>query len=351
MSGICVRKIPARNFFLIPVFLFFSAFNGTAQNVILSSLETGLESESAREPAERLFPKIYFTDVLDTFKIRDATRPYWVDTEAEDLRKRRAITDNFSILLNNDILAFYGHPLSKNMGILGRYSIEELDAKLSALAETYAAENGGRGVQKAFYIIYGTVWPQGEIGILKEEVLIRYIEYALEHDILVFIDHQIGRYDPVNSLKLMLPYLRYPNVHLALDPEWRTSKPMEEIGAVSAEEINQAQQVMEDYIVEHRLPGERLLVIHQFNWRMIKGRERVNSSFGRVRLVHCADGFGAPGLKRSSYAYNAEASNMPVKGFKLFYNFNIPGAGYDHPLLSPKEVYELNPRPYIIMYQ
>jgi hypothetical protein len=42
---------------------------------------------------------------------------------------------------------------------------------------------------------------------------------------------------------------------------------------------------------------------------------------------------------------------MPVKGFKLFYNFNIPGAGYDAPLLSPKEVFELNPRPYVIMYQ
>jgi hypothetical protein len=352
MSGLRGEKIPVRGFFLIPVLLFFiSAFNGTAQTILLSSLETGLESESVREPVERLFPRVYFTDVLDTFKIRDGARPYWVDTESEDLRNRRVITDNFSILLNNDILAFYGHPLSKNMGILGRYSIEELDAKLSALAESYTAENGGRGIRKAFYIIYGTVWPQGEIGILKEEVLIRYIEYALEHDILVFIDHQIGRYDPISALKLMLPYLRYPNVHLALDPEWRTTKPMEEIGAVSAEELNLAQQVMEDYIVEHHLPGERLLVIHQFNWRMIKGRERVNSTFGRVRLVHCADGFGAPNLKRSSYAYNAEASNMPVKGFKLFYNFNIPGAGYDSPLLSPKEVYELNPRPYIIMYQ
>jgi hypothetical protein len=345
-------KIRTRNFLLIPAFLFFiSVFEGNAQNIILTSLETGLESESAREPAERLFPGVYFTEVLESFKIRDAARPYGVDTALEDLRKRRAITDHLSILLNNDILAFYGHPLSKNMGILGRYSIEELDEKLSVLAETYAAENGGRGIRRAFYIIYGTVWPRGEIGILKDEVLLRYIEYALERDILVFIDHQIGRYDPISSLKRMLPYLRYPNVHLALDPEWRTTKPMEEIGVVSAEEINLAQQIMEDYIVEHQLPGERLLVIHQFNWRMIKGRERVNSSFGRVRLVHCADGFGAPGLKRSSYAYNAEASNMPVKGFKLFYNFNIPGAGYDSPLLSPKEVYELNPRPYIIMYQ
>jgi hypothetical protein len=94
-----------------------------------------------------------------------------------------------------------------------------------------------------------------------------------------------------------------------------------------------------------------MLVIHQFNWRMISNRDRVQSGFARVRLVHCADGFGSPHLKRSSYAYNAQASNIPVKGIKLFYNFNIPGAGYDQPLLTPQEVYALNPRPYIIMYQ
>jgi hypothetical protein len=108
---------------------------------------------------------------------------------------------------------------------------------------------------------------------------------------------------------------------------------------------------MEDYLLEQNLPGERLLVIHQFNWRMIQGRERVKTDVTRVRLVHCADGFGTPSLKAASYAYNAQAANMPIKGFKLFYNFGIPGAGYDHPLLTPKQVIELNPRPYIIMYQ
>jgi hypothetical protein len=342
------------HFFLIPLcLLLVPAFDGTAQTIALSSLETetAAEIQPLRESPGRFFPAAYFTETLEAARALDAGRPYWVNSEVEHARQLQIKQNNFSILLNNDILAFYGHPLSRNMGILGRYSIGELDAKLSALAEEYAAVNGGRGVKKAFYIIYGTVWPQGEIGILKEDVLTRYIEYALERDILVFIDHQIGRYDPINSLKQMLPYLRYPNVHLALDPEWRTTKPMQEIGTVSAEEINRAQQVMENYILENQIPGERMLVIHQFNWRMIKNRERVNAGFYRVRLVHCADGFGSPHLKRSSYAYNAEAPNMPVKAFKLFYNFNIPGAGYDNPLLTPKEVYALTPRPYIIMYQ
>jgi hypothetical protein len=326
-------------------------FYGTAQTVTLSSLETGGETEFIREPAGRLFPQIYFTDTLEAAQTREAARPYGAFTEAEHYREFRAHTDNASILLNNDILAFYGHPLSKNLGILGRHSIKELDEKLSSLAEHYAAENGGRGIRKAFYIIYGTVWPEGEIGIIKEDVLQQYIQYALEHDILIFLDHQIGRYNPIDALKRMLPYLRYPNVHLALDPEWRTTKPMREIGAVTAEEINRAQEIMEAYIIEHRIPGERMLVIHQFNWRMIRNREKVDSGFNRVRLVHCADGFGSPSLKRSSYAYNAEAANIPIKGFKLFYNLGIPGAGYDSPLLTPKEVYALNPRPYIIMYQ
>jgi hypothetical protein len=315
---------------------------------IPSSLSIAAQAGEAEAP---LFPSIYFTDSINALRNREASKPYWAATETEMKARNKGGLESLSLLLNNDILAFYGHPRSKNMGILGRYAIEELDAELTRLAGEYGAVSGGRGIKKAFYIIYGTVWPEGEIGILSEEVLLKYVEYALAHNILVFIDHQIGRYDPVNSLKRMLPYLRYPNVHLALDPEWRTTKPMKEIGAVSAAEINEAQRVMENYIVENKIPGERMLVIHQFNYRMISSREQVDSSFNHVRLVHCADGFGSPSLKRDSYAFNAQAENMPIKAFKLFYNFNIPGAGYDSPLLTPAQVYALNPRPYIIMYQ
>ncbi|MDR1576122.1 MAG: hypothetical protein LBS37_08975 [Treponema sp.] len=321
-----------------------------AQVFALPMPETGGPPPETRRGVS-LFPNIYYTKGLDTLKNTEASRPYWVFTGSELDTINRLTEDDTSLLLNNDILAFYGHPNSRNMGILGRYPIEELDAKLTALAGEFEAESGGRRVLKAFYIIYGTVWPEGEIGILKEDTLKRYIEYAQEHNILVFIDHQIGRYDPVDSLTRMLPWLAYPNVHLALDPEWRTTKPMKEIGTVTADEINRAQQTMEDYIIKNNISGERLLVIHQFNWRMIKDRESVRSDFRRVRLVHCADGFGAPHLKRAAYAYNAEAGNIPVKGFKLFYNFGIPGAGYDNPLLSPKEIYALKPRPYVIMYQ
>ncbi|MDR1074427.1 MAG: hypothetical protein LBL45_12300, partial [Treponema sp.] len=237
----------------------------------------------------------------------------------------------------------------------------ELDAQLTKLAAEYK-KMGGRNVITAFYIIYGTVWPEGEIGIINNELLMKYINYAQKRNMLVFIDHQIGKYDPLAAIKRMLPYLKYPNVHLALDPEWRTTKPMKEIGTVTAAEINQVQQVMEEYLKANNIPGERMLVIHQFKPWMISNRAELKSSFSKVRLVHCADGFGNPAQKIGSYKANAfddynmeypvkPTLNMPVKAFKLFYNFNIPGAGFDRPLLAPKDVYALNPRPYVIMYQ
>ena len=330
-------------------FIFFSL--GVYAQTSPASPETTGNYEALWKNRGGFFPKLYYTDAIEASRKQEDAAPYWVRTQAEEEAYTRAVSDYSSLLLNNDILAFYGHPRSRNMGILGRYSIQDLDKRLTGLAAEYEAESGGRKIIKAFYIIYGTVWPKGEIGIIGDETLKRYIDYGLENDILVFIDHQIGRHDPVDSLKRMLPWLKYPNVHLALDPEWRTTKPMQEIGSVTADEINRAQREMEEYIIENDLPGERLLVIHQFNWRMIRDRENVNSGFRRVRLVHCADGFGTPGQKRSTYAYNARAANIPVKAFKLFYNFNIPGAGYDNPLLPPKEVYNLSPRPYIIMYQ
>ncbi|GMO26510.1 MAG: hypothetical protein Ta2B_06700 [Termitinemataceae bacterium] len=256
-----------------------------------------------------------------------------------------------SMLLNNDILAYYGHPNSKNMGILGRLSKEDLLARLTLQAEVYKAESGGKDIIKAFYIIYGTCWPGGDIGIISDSKLREYIDFALANNMLVFLDHQIGKFDPVDSLKKMLPYLKeYPNVHLGLDPEWRTTKPMEEIGSVSGEEINNAQKAMEDYMIENKIEGERLLVIHQFNNKMITGRKSVKADFENVRPVLCMDGHGSPELKRGTYAYNAEAKNIPIKAFKLFYD--EPGnTGVDVPILSPKEVYELDPRPTIIMYQ
>lgn len=256
-----------------------------------------------------------------------------------------------SVLAKNDILAYYGHPNSKGMGIVGRLPKDKLLERLNAQAEEYKTVSGGRGIVKALYLIYGTVWPEGEIGIIGKDRLKEYITFAGENDLLVFLDHQIGKYDPIDSLKKMLPYLKeYPNVHLALDPEWRTHTPNDDIGSVTADEINKAQEVMQQYMIDNKVDGERLLVIHQFKEKMIKKRAEVKSDFEKVRLVLCMDGHGTPKEKRETYLFNSLATNIPVKAFKLFYN-EKGNTGIDVPLLTPSQVYGLNPRPLIIMYQ
>lgn len=256
-----------------------------------------------------------------------------------------------SVLLNNDVFALYGKPGARTMGILGQYSIEAIGPVMDDFVKRYDEANGQRGIIPSFYIIYGTVWPEGEIGILQDRIVKEYIDYAAERGWYVYLDHQIGKYSVDTAMKKLLPWLKYPNVHLALDPEWRTTKPMQEIGSVTAEELNQAQTMMQDYLIEHKLPGRRMLVVHQFKPKMIMNRPNVRSDFELVQLIHCADGFGSPSLKKSTYALNAEATNIPLKSFKLFLKPQVEGAGWDQPIMSPEEVYALEPRPYLIMYQ
>ncbi len=205
------------------------------------------------------------------------------------------------------------------MGILGEYSKEDLARILEGYAKLYDDQNGCEGVVPAFYLIYGTCWPGGEIGYLKDSVVQDYIEFAQARGWLVFVDHQIGKYPVADAMKRLLPWLKYPNVHIALDPEWRTESPMKVIGAVSADEINSAEQAMSDYMGAEGIGGEKMLIVHQFQGRMIVDRENVKADFDGVLLIHTADGFGPPALKRWSYSSNAKAGEHAPQGLQAVF--------------------------------
>lgn len=301
------------------------------------------EAASTDNVPYRLFPTLYK-------KASQLSLPQTVDKPSLQ-GGTGTLADRIPLLANKTVVAFYGHPFSQKMGILGRYSKEDIARQVKAFTQYYDDVNGPDGAVPAYYIIYGTCWPGGEIGYLKDSVLEEYIGYAQTQGMLVFVDHQIGKYSVKESMEKILPFLKYPNVHLAIDPEWRTLTPMKEIGSITAEELNQAQLIMQDYIVANGIPGIRMLVVHQFHEKMILNRDRVKADLDRVLLVHTADGFGSPALKKSTYSLNSKAENMPVKGFKLFFKSDFPLAGWDNPILSPAEVMSLDPRPGLIIYQ
>lgn len=297
-----------------------------------------------------VFPKALFMKNIESFI--DSFSTYTVKNFS-DLENERILAEQSlqSVLLNNDLVAIYGKPKAYTMGVLGRYKLEDLDPILDYYVQLYDKANAERGVIPALYIIYGTCFPGGDIGILRKSTVTRYIEYAAERGWYVFLDHQIGRFSVKNAVQSLLPFLKYPNVHLAIDPEWHTDKPMQVIGSVTAEEINMAQEMIQEYMIKQNIEGRRFFVIHQFNAVMIKNRSQVKSNFEKVQLIHCSDGHGSPHLKRQTYAYNAAAKNMPLKSFKLFTKPTVAGAGYDIPLMTAEEVLQLKPRPYFIMYQ
>jgi hypothetical protein len=317
----------------------------------LASMELASSYYSPHEPLanEESLPETVVAGVPAMELVSFVPPATGLEAPPEGIRPAQPMME--SVLEGNQILAFYGKPGASSMGILGEYTKEQLAPFLEAYAKLYDEANGELGVVPAFYIVYGTCWPDGEIGILRRSIVEEYVEFAAQRGWLVFLDHQIGKYGVEHAISLMLPFLQYPNVHLAIDPEWRTLRPMREIGYVTGDELNRAQAMIEDYLAEHDLPGNRMLVVHQFANSMIRQRELVETRFDRVTLVHTADGFGSPALKRHSYGQNARATNIPVKGFKLFFESKVPGAGWDVPLMLPEEVLALDPLPLVIMYQ
>ena len=337
-----------RAVFLVLFALPFSLFSSPEEAGDAFALLSGQSAASSP-----VFPGMLSEDMFSAVaQSGQASRVYTAQTQA-DAERANVKDDSLlqSFLLNNDVFALYGKPNAYTMGILGQYPLDKIEDVMNKFVEAYDEANGQRGIIPAFYIIYGTCWPKGEIGILSEAVTREYIDFAAERGWLVFLDHQIGRYSVESAVKKLLPWLKYDNVHLALDPEWHTDKPMQEIGSVTADDINLAQKMIQDYLIENRLPNRRMLVIHQFKPYMIKNRAAVKSDFERVKLIHCADGIGAPHVKKSTYASNAAATNMPLKSFKLFLKPTVAGAIYDQPLMTPEEVLALNPRPYLIIYQ
>ncbi len=338
-----------RPLFLCALVVFLSSF-AFAETGQINPRNSQISDEAVQVPL-RPFPSLYFTQHLRYLERQRQGAAFVVPDEGA--AREQALLDSYksSLFFNNDILAFYGKPASPRMGILGLWPKEGIKALLDEWAQAYEEVNGGKKVLKAFYIIYGTVWPEGEIGILNDGIVKDYVEYALKNDMLVYLDHQIGKYTVQEAMEKLLPWLRYENVHLALDPEWRTLQPMKETGFVQAEELNRAQQIMQDYMLEHKIPGERQLVVHQFKPQMIRNRAKIRSNFPLVRIVQCMDGFGSPALKRLTYRINNEGRHIPVQSFKLFFKSQFPAAGYDSPLMDPQDVMALDPRPGLIIYQ
>jgi hypothetical protein len=251
-----------------------------------------------------------------------------------------------SFLSANQIVAYYGNPYAQQLGILGQHSPSDLVSMLRDEAAKLDALNGFRGVQPAFDIIYETAqsYPGNDglyLQYVDDATMKDYTDIACENHFLIFLDLQIGRSDVPVEVNKVLPYLRASNVHIALDPEFTMGEgevPGQTIGHLDASQINAAQQILEDLVVQDGLP-DKILIVHEFDAPMITNLDQIQS-FQHVKLVIDMDGFGPKETKIKKFGWYAQPAQH--SGIKIFFH-------QDAPVMTEEEVEALNPD--VIIYQ
>jgi len=167
--------------------------------------------------------------------------------------------------------------------------------------------------------------------------------------LILFLDVQVGGSTVQEEIPRLEQFLKRPNVHLGIDPEFSMKhgeKPGTKIGTMTSDDVNYAVNYLANLVTTNHLPP-KILIVHRFTRNMVTGAKNIKVD-PRVQVVLNMDGWGNPWLKFDSYRDYVEAEPVQFTGFKLFYH-NDTKKG--EPLLTPGEVLRLTPAPLYIQYQ
>jgi hypothetical protein len=255
-----------------------------------------------------------------------------------------------AILPGNRIIAYYGNPYSKRMGILGELPPDSMIAQLREKGAEWAAADTTKGVKPALHLIVTVAqgYP-GSDGMhrlrMPKKLIDTVANWAEKNDWLLFLDVQVGKSTVEQELPRLVPYLSRPYVHLGLDPEFSMKDgtvPGRKIGTMDARDVNFAVNLLARVADSLQLPP-KVLVVHRFTQRMLTNHGDIKLD-PRVQVVIDMDGFGDRPLKRSVYRDFIVKEPVQFTGFKLFYK-------NDRPMMTPSEVLTLSPNPLYIQYQ
>ncbi|MEC5164826.1 hypothetical protein RCH18_000548 [Flavobacterium sp. PL11] len=259
-----------------------------------------------------------------------------------------------AILPYNRIIAFYGNLYSTRMGVLGEYPRQEMIAKLKGeVANWQAADSTVKAIPALHYIAVTAQGAPGKNNMHRLRMPFKQIDtvisWAKPIDALVFLDIQVGHSTVKEEVEQLRSYFALPNVHLGIDPEFSMKngeRPGSKIGYFTANDINDAIDILADEVRKNNLPP-KVLVVHRFTQGMIKNYKNIKI-VPEVQIVIHMDGFGSKVLKRSTYLSYIYREPVQFTGFKLFYkndNWN------DWKIYQPEELVKFTPKPLYIQYQ
>lgn len=255
------------------------------------------------------------------------------------------------------VVAFYGNPLAKKMGVLGEYPVDEMLAKLDQTVAEWRRADPSIPVQPALHLIavvaQGAPGRDGMYRLRMDTSLIEKVYgWAQKKDALLFLDIQVGHSTLQAELPRLLPFLARPNVHLGIDPEFSMHyeregmKPSTKIGEMTADDVNYCIRTLTQLVKDKRIPP-KVLIVHRFTKKMVLRASEIRPT-PQVQVVMDMDGWGPPWLKFDSYRDYVDAEPVQFTGFKIFFHNDVK---HGDALLTPAEVLALRPRPLYIQYQ
>ena len=259
-----------------------------------------------------------------------------------------------SILPDKRIVAYYGNPLSKKMGVLGEYPAPEMLSRLDKEVAAWNKADPSTPVQPALHLIVvvaqGAPGRDGNYRLRMPDTLIEKVySWAKSRNAILFLDVQVGKSNVQAEIPRLEQFLKRPDVHLGIDPEFSMKfgdPPGRKIGTMSSADVNWTVNYLSNLVKANNLPP-KVLIVHRFTRKMLTDAKGIRLD-PRVQVVINMDGWGAPWLKFDSYRDYVQAEPVQYTGFKLFYH-NDTKKG--EPLLTPGELLRITPKPLYIQYQ
>jgi hypothetical protein len=249
------------------------------------------------------------------------------------------------------LVALYGNPGTPSLGALGQQGLQASIARAKSVVAAYRSLTRAR-VVPAFEIIATVAQahpgPEGDYSYESPVSSLRpWVRRATAAGLYVILDLQAGRASLIAQAKRYQSLLKLPDVGLALDPEWKLAPgqlPLQQIGSVSATEVNSVIRWLAGLTARYRLP-QKVLVLHQFQLSMISNEHKLDVRYDDLAIVVHMDGQGTPGDKQQTW--EAITSAAPAGVFFGWKNFYVK----DHPMMSPRQTIMRTPRLSMISYE
>jgi hypothetical protein len=260
-----------------------------------------------------------------------------------------------AILPFKRIVAYYGNLYSKNMGVLGQYPGPEMLQRLMADVKKWETADSSTAVQPALhYIVVTAQGAPGKDGKFRLRMPFKQIDTVLslaaKVNAIVFLDVQVGKSTVQEEIPRLEKYLKMPQVHLGIDPEFSMKtgkKPGTVIGTMDAADINFVSTYLAGLVKTNQIPP-KILVVHRFTQPMVTNYRNIEKK-PEVQIVMDMDGWGVQSKKLTSYKDYIYKEPVQFTGFKLFYKNDFREA--HSRMLTPEEVLRLKPQPVYIQYQ